>query len=88
MKLELKHHDYDFQVRRYRAEVSSLQTSLNRARVERMTSSLGASSEARQSNTAGTGGGPVTDQYRQQVGASSVDLYITYRIKSAALVLV
>lgn len=59
------------QVRRYRAEVSSLQTSLNRARVERMTSSLGASSEARQSNSAGTGGGAVTDQYRQQVLAGT-----------------
>ena len=53
--------------------MSSLQTSLNRARVERMTSSLGASSEARQSNSAGSGGGAVTDQYRQQVGASSAE---------------
>lgn len=66
---------FPFQVRRYRSEVSSLQTSLNRARVERMSSSLGAgpSSGARQSSSAGGGGGPVTDQYRQQVGHSNED---------------
>ena len=60
---------FSFQVRRYRSEVSSLQTSLNKARVERMSSSLGAgaSSGARQTSSAGGGGGAVTDQYRQQV---------------------
>ena len=56
-------------MRRYRSEVSSLQTSLSRARVERMSSSLGAgaSSGTRQTSSAGSGGGAVTDQYRQQV---------------------
>ena len=60
---------FSFQVRRYRSEVSSLQTSLNKARVERMSSSLGAgaSSGARQTSSVGGGGGAVTDQYRQQV---------------------
>ena len=63
------HNCFHFQVRRYRSEVSTLQTSLTRARVERMSSSLGAggSSGTRESSGPGGGGGAVTDQYRQQV---------------------
>ena len=63
-------HGCHCQVRRYRSEVSTLQTSLTRARVERMSSSQGAggSSGVRESSGQG-GGGAVTDQHRQQVGA-------------------
>ena len=78
---------FSFQVRRYRSEVSSLQTSLNKARVERMSSSLGAgaSSGARQTSSAGGGGGAVTDQYRQQVMIRMIILNYNWLCPSVCL---